>query len=118
MMKTVCRARWFAVLGCTFLSGLLEPSPLPAADAPPSARVYDAEVQLLGAVRHPGWYPISAQSTLAELIRRAGGLTRDAAPAMSVVRKGQKTGFIVSLDDPAFRLQPDDELRVLWTKLK
>lgn len=108
--------RWLALWGIA-LPGSFQPKPVHATDAEPPT-IYDAEIRLLGAVHHPGWYPIAGNSTSAEVIRRAGGLTSDAAQVMVVVRKNRKKGFIVFLHDPSFHLQPDDELRVLRTRLK
>jgi hypothetical protein len=116
-MKTTGWMRWAAGCGIALLGAFLGTGPLPAADAK-SPPLYNAEIRLLGAVHHPGWYPIAADSTVSEVLKRAGGLTADASDVMAVIRKGQGKGFIVSLHDPSFHLQPDDELRVLWTQLQ
>jgi hypothetical protein len=119
-MPIIHRIRWVLAWRIALLLGffLLVPG-LHAADAKAKApAVYDAEIRLTGAVNHPGWYPISAESTVTEVIRRAGGLVPNAARVMAVIRKGAPKGFIVELNDPTFHLQPDDEIHVLWTKLK
>lgn len=115
-MQPIRRIFCFVAWGCAILASLFWTEPVSATDTK-SPAPYDWSVQVLGAVHYPGWYPISSESTVTELIKRAGGLTSDAAPVMGVIRKSEKKGFIVSFNDPTFHLQDGDELRVLRTRL-
>lgn len=82
-------------------------------------------VQVQGAVRFPGSYPLSGEMTLAELVGMAGGLAEPAYTLTAEVSRetlDQQKGYVVApisvglptgLDDePSFRLAPGDRLTV------
>jgi len=57
------------------------------------AEIHGSQVSIMGAVARPGAYPIrGVNQTIADVITQAGGLTKDAGPALYFSPAGESTG--------------------------
>ncbi|WP_376959399.1 SLBB domain-containing protein [Azospirillum sp. A26] len=70
-------------------------------------------VQLRGAVRDPGGYPVADLTPLAALVAAAGGLSTDADPTVAELTAANGTRSAIDLTrDGARRIGPGDALRI------
>ncbi|WP_244433741.1 SLBB domain-containing protein, partial [Azospirillum sp. B506] len=91
-----------------------EPSMLAAVLDPAIVAVIgERTVQLRGAVREPGGYPVADRTPLAALVAAAGGLSADADPAAAELTAANGTRIIVDLArDGSRAVGPGDSLRI------
>ncbi|PGH53677.1 sugar transporter [Azospirillum palustre] len=77
------------------------------------AVIGERTVQLRGAVRDPGGYPVADLTPLAALVAAAGGLSTDADPTVAELMAANGTRNAIDLTrDGARRIGPGDALRI------
>ncbi|CAO3423255.1 SLBB domain-containing protein [Azospirillum endophyticum] len=87
------------------LAGLLDPAIV--------AVIGERTVQLRGAVRDPGGYPVADRTSLASLVAAAGGLSADADPAAAELTESNGKRSAIDLTrDGARSIAPGDALRI------
>lgn len=90
-------------------------SPMLAAVLDPAivAVIGERTVQLRGAVRDPGGYPVADLTPLAALVAAAGGLSTDADPTVTELTAANGTRSAIDLTrDGTRRIGPGDALRI------
>lgn len=104
LLRIVCIA---AVLSVT-TSGL----PAPSASDVEDVKSPKAEVSVSGRIKYPGRYRVTAESTLADVLKSAGGLTSEATGDVMVARRSEDGSLKrIELDaakDGSFRLAVGD----------
>src|SRR5579863_614674 len=75
---------------------------------PPDVSPSECYFGVMGEVGRPGVYETRGDLTLVELIKRAGGITRDAEPAARVFRRGRLAEQVFLGSDGSTRLLAGD----------
>lgn len=75
-------------------------------------KAVQAEVSVMGRVKYPGRFRVTAESTLADVLKKAGGLTAEANGVVKVTRMNpdgaRQDWELDAVKDAAFRLEAGD----------
>src|ERR1700733_10429699 len=105
----------FSLVHCALVAGLFLPSALaPASEPMPAATPNGLQSAsrgyfgILGEVTCPGVYELPGDCTFGQLLRRAGGVTRDATGNTRVFRGGRVAQQLFVASSDAVALSPGD----------